>query len=178
MASHTIVFRLRWKHLLLLTVLGASTVDAGTYLGVAASQVNIRTDNGSTSPILADVSLGYAMDVHKLELVVMSGVSDDNLNQLVTDVPVASSLLYRFTATPSSTLHLDLILGYSRVEVESSYAGAPASSETFSGVSFGVGLEEALISIPQLKFKLGFIQLYRGDQLRINSSNIGFRYEF
>lgn len=108
----------------------------------------------------------------------MSSISDDNLNQLITDVPVASSLLYRFTATPGSTLHLDFILGHSRVEVESSYAGATASRESFSGVSFGVGLEEVLISIPQLKFKLGFIQLYRGDQLRINSYNIGFRYEF
>lgn len=46
MLSHTIVFRLRCKQLLLLTAFGAFTVDAGTYIGVAASQVNIRTDNG------------------------------------------------------------------------------------------------------------------------------------
>ena len=166
------------KHLLFMTVFGCSLVQAGAYMGLATSLINIRTDDGSTSPILADISLGYALDVHKLELVVMSGVRDDNLNQLVTDVPAAGSILYRFTTTPRSTLHLDLILGYSQVEVEYSYVQRPSSTEKFSGVSYGIGLEEALKSIPQLKFKLDFIQLYRGDQLKINSFNLGFRYEF
>lgn len=171
-------FKFRLKPLLLLTVFAAPVVDAGAYMGAATSLINIRADNGSTSPLLADISLGYAMDVHKLELVVMSSISDDNLNQLVTDIPLAGSLLYRFTATPRSLLHLDLILGYSQVAIESSYVQVPASTETFRGVSFGVGLEEALKSIPQLKFKVDFIQLYRGDQLKINSFNVGFRYEF
>ncbi len=168
----------KFKYLLLLMVLSSSVANAGAYMGLAASLINIKTDNGSTSPVLADISLGYAMDVHKLELVLMSGISDDNLNQLVTDVPFASSLLYRFTATPRSLLHLDLIIGYSQVEIESSYIQVPTVTEKFSGISYGVGLEEALKSIPQLKFKVDFIQLYRGDQLKINSFNVGFRYEF
>jgi len=171
-------FKYRLKHLLLLIVFVSPVVNAGAYMGVATSLVNIKTDNGSTSPLLADISLGYAMDVHKFELVLMSSVSDDNLNQLVTDIPLAGSLLYRFTTTPRSLLHLDLILGYSQVEVESSYVQVPTSTQTFRGISFGVGLEEALKSIPQLKFRLDFIQLYRGDQLKINSFNVGFRYEF
>ncbi len=171
-------FKFRLKYLLLLMFFASPIVGAGTYMGLATSLINIRTDAGATSPILADISLGYAVDVHKLELVVMSSISDDNLNQLTTDIPLASSLLYRFTATPRNTLHLDLILGYSRVEIESSYVQAPASTETFSGISYGLGLEEALKSIPQLKFKVDFIQLYRGDQLKINSFNVGFRYAF
>ncbi len=178
MVVQTMSFKFRLKHLCLLLALASPAVDADVYVGMATSLINIRADNGSTRPVLADLSLGYARDVHKLELVAMSSVSDDNLNQLVTDIPVAASLLYRFTATPRSLLHLDLILGYSRVEVESSYPGVSAFSETFSGLSYGIGLEEALKSIPQLKFKLDFIQLYRGDQLRINSFNVGFRYEF
>ncbi len=171
-------FKFRLKHVLLLMVFAAPVVDAGAYMGLTTSLVSIRTDAGSTSPVLADISVGYAMDVHKVELVFMTSVSDDNLNQLVTDIPLASSLLYRFTATPRNTLHLDLILGYSRVEIESTYVQMPASTEAFSGVSYGIGLEEALKSIPQLKFKVDFIQLYRGDQLKINSFNVGFRYAF
>ena len=178
MIMRAMLFKFRLKHLLMLVVLVSSVAAADVYMGLAGSLINIRTDSGSTRPVLVDLSLGYAMDVHKLELVAMTGVSDDNLNQLVTDIPVAGSLLYRFTATPRNPLHLDLILGYSRVEIESSYPGVSASRETFSGISYGVGLEEALKSIPQLKFKLDFIQLYRGDQLRINSFNVGFRYEF
>jgi len=128
--------------------------------------------------VIADLSLGYAIEEHKFELVLMSGIKDDNLNQLVTDIPMASSLLYRYTVTPKHSLHLDLILGYSQVDIETSYLDAPGFTETFQGVSFGIGLEEALKSIPQLKFKIDFIQLYHGDQLKINSFNVGFRYVF
>ena len=77
-----------------------------------------------------------------------------------------------------NSLQINLILGYSQVEIESSYVDVPDFSETFRGISWGVGLEEALKSIPQLKFKADFIQLYRGDQLKINSFNVGIRYEF
>ena len=172
----TVEFKL--KHLLFLTVFCSPTGYAGVYMGLAMSLMDIRADTGSTRPVMADISLGYEMDVHKFELVVMSSIKDDNLNQLVTDIPVASSLLYRFTANPGNTLHLDLILGYSQVEIEASYVNVPGFSESYRGISYGIGLEEALKSIPQLKFKMDFIQLYRGDQLKINSYNVGFRYEF
>jgi len=168
----------RLKHLLFLTVFCSPIVEAGAYMGLATSLMDIRTDTGSTSPIMADISLGYAMDAHKIELVVMSSIKDDNLNQLITDIPIASSLLYRFTATPRNSLHLDLILGYSQVDIEASYVNVPGFTESYQGVSFGFGLEESLKSIPALKFKIDFIQLYRGDQLTINSYNVGFRYEF
>ncbi|MEN8133800.1 MAG: hypothetical protein ABFS45_27315, partial [Pseudomonadota bacterium] len=161
----TVEFRL--KHLLLLTVFCSPIVDAGAYMGLATSLMDIRADTGSTSPVTANISLGYEMDAHKFELAVKSSIKDDNLNQLVTDIPIASSLLYRFTANPRDSLHLDLILGYSLINIETSYVNVPGFTETFRGVSFGVGLEEALKSIPQLKFKLDFIQLYRGDQLKI-----------
>lgn len=168
----------RLKQLLFLAVFCSPMVNADVYMGLATSLVEIRTDTGSTRPLTADISLGYAMGAHKFELVVMPGIKDDNLNQLTTDIPVASSLLYRFTANPGNSLHLDLILGYSMVDIEASYVDVPGFSETYHGVSYGVGLEEALKSIPQLKFRMDFIQLYRGDQLKINSYNVGFRYEF
>jgi len=173
----TTFMKIRLKQLLFLLVLSTST-EAGTYVGLSTSFINIGTSTGSTRPIMAAISLGYAMDVHKLELAIMSSISDDKLHQLVTDIPVASSLLYRFTANPRHSLHIDFILGYSQVEIESSYVDVPPFSETFRGVSWGVGLEESLESIPQLKLRADFIQLYRGDRLKINSFNVGVRYEF
>ena len=104
-------FEFKLKHLLFLTVFCSPIGHADVYVGLATSLIDIRTDTGSTSPVVADISLGYAMDAHKLELVVMSSIKDDNLNQLVTDIPIASSLLYRFTVNPNNSLHLDLILG-------------------------------------------------------------------
>ncbi len=172
------MIKTRLNHLLFLILLNSSVVNAGTYVGLATSFINIKTSTGTTNPIAANISLGYARDVHKIELVVLSGISDDNLNQLVTDIPIASSILYRFTANPRHALHINLILGYSQVEIKSSYVDVPTFSETFHGVSWGIGIEETLKSIPQLALKADFIQLYRGDKLKINSFNIGIRYEF
>lgn len=166
------------KHLLLLPVFCSPITHADAYMGLATSLIDIKTDTGSTKPVTADVSLGYALQAHKFEVVVRSSIKDDNLNQLVTDVPITGSLLYRYTLNPNNSLHLDLILGYSQVDVEASYIDVPSFTESYRGVSYGIGLEEALKSIPQLKFKIDFIQLYRGDQLKINAYNVGFRYVF
>jgi Outer membrane protein beta-barrel domain len=166
------------KHLLLFTIFIPCIVCAGTYAGLATTLVQIKTDAGSTSPLVADIRLGYALDVHKLELAIMSSIRDDNLNQLVTDVPVATSLFYRYNVYPRSSLLIDFILGYSQIDIKSSYVQTPEFTETFRGVSYGIGFEEALKSIPQLKFKIDLMQLYRGDQLKINSFTVGFNYEF
>lgn len=152
--------------------------NAGVYMGLGTSFLQIRTDTGSTTPIMADLSLGYEKDVHKVELMLKTSVKDDSLNQLTTDVPAASSLLYRFTVNPKRSLHIDLILGYSKVDIKSSYVDVPEFTESFSGISFGFGLEEALKSIPRLKFKFDFIQMYRGDRLKLNTFNLGLRYVF
>jgi len=167
-----------FKYYFFLMTFFSGFANAGTYMGLTTSLLNIRTSTGFTTPVLAGLNLGYEMKRHKLEVVAMSSISDDDLNQLITDVPLVSSLLYRFTATPKSSLHLDLLLGYSQVKVTSSYLQGPETSETFAGVSYGIGLEEALTSIPNLKFKMDFMQLYRGDQLKINAFNIGVRYAF
>ncbi|GMR01345.1 MAG: hypothetical protein BMS9Abin19_0719 [Gammaproteobacteria bacterium] len=168
----------RMKHLLLLTIFGSPVASAGTYVGLATTLIQIKTDTGSTSPLMADARFGYALDVHKFELAIMSSIRDDDLNQLVTDVPVATSLFYRYNVYPRSSLLVDFILGYSQIDIKSSYLQVPEFTETFRGVSFGIGFEEALKSIPKLKFRIDLMQLYRGEQLKINSFTVGFRYEF
>ena len=178
MVLQDMMIKSRLKHLLFITVFCTPVVNAGAYMGLAVSRNNIITDAGSTSPATSNLRLGYAVDNHKFELVVMSGIKDDNINQLVTDLPNTRSLFYRHSVKLIDTLYLDLILGYSKVDIETSYAGTPGTTESFKGASFGIGFEEALKSIPQLKFKMDFIQLYRGDQLKINSYNAGYRYEF
>jgi len=168
----------RLRDLMLLIAFWAPLINAGTYIGLAPAMIQIKTDDGKTSPIMVNFNLGYAMDVHKLELSILSSISDDNLNQLVTDVPISTSLLYRYSLTPKSSFKMDFILGYSQVDITSSYINVPEFTETFSGVSFGLGFEEAFKSIPQLKMKMDIMQLYRGDDLRINTLLLGLRYEF
>ncbi len=168
----------RLKHLLLLSAFASPIANAGVYVALAPALIQIKTDEGSTKPLVADLRLGYTYENHRLELATTSSISDDNLSQLVTDVPSSTSLFYRYTNNPKSSLQIDFILGYSQIDIEFKDPLTPLRTETFEGVSFGIGLEESLKSIPQLKFKLDLIQLYRGDKLNINSFALGFRYEF
>lgn len=163
---------------MLLASLVTSAAVSGTYIGLAPALVQIKTDTGSTKPLLADLRLGYALAEHKFELSLMSSIRNDDLNQLITDIPTSASLFYRYTTNPKGDVHIDLILGYSQFDIVSSYINVPEFSETYEGVSFGVGFEEALQSIPQLKIKLDYIRLYGGDKLDVNSLSLGVRYEF
>lgn len=170
--------KFRLEHLLLLLTLFSAGAYAGPYISLAPALIQIKTDAGKTRPVATDIRLGYALEEHKLEFAVMSGVSDDNLNQLATEVPLSASVFYRYTANLKSSLKVDFILGYSQTEVEAEYIQSSDFSETFQGVSFGVGFEESLKSLPQLKFKFDYIRLYNGDQLNIDALSLGVRYEF
>jgi len=169
-------FKIKLFLLLLICLLPAA--NAAPYMALSAAQIKIKTDTGSTKPSVTDFRLGYEVDIHKIELVYMTSINDDNLNELVTDVPAVTSLFYRYNASPDSAVKFEFILGYSQLEIESSYINEPSAIDTFEGVSYGIGLEEALQSIPQLKFKLDFIRLYRGDALDLSLLAVGLRYEF
>ncbi len=170
--------KLRLKLLLLLIALVSFNVNSAPYIALAPAEIKIKTPTGSTKPRVTDVRLGYAVDSHKFELAYMSSSKEDNLSELVTDIPLVTSLLYRYTPDPRSSIKIEFILGYSQVEIESTYVNVPTSSETFEGFSYGVGIEEALQSIPQLKFKIDIIQMYKGENLDLRLFSIGFRYEF
>lgn len=154
------------------------TANTGLYISLAPAMVDIDTDIASTRPTLIDFRLGYELDAHRLELSIMSSLSDDSLNQLVVDVPSVNSVFYRYLPYKDTSVKINLILGVSQIEVESSYPNVPLSTDTFDGVSFGVGFEESFKSIPQLKLKLDVIRLYNGDNLNINFLSLGVSYAF
>jgi len=155
-----------------------AAANTGLYVSLAPAMVEVDTDNASTRPGLIDFRLGYEFDVHQLELSIMSSLYDDNLNQLVVDIPSVNSVFYRYLPYKDTSVKIHLILGVSQVEVESSYPNEPLSTETFDGASFGVGFEEAFTAAPQLKLKLDFIRLYNGNNLNINLFSLGVSYAF
>jgi len=156
----------------------SAIASEGTYISLAPAMVDVNTENASTRPTLIDVRLGYEFDEHQLELGIMSSLSDDSLNQLIVDVPSVNSIFYRYLPYDDTSIKINLILGVSQVEVESSYPNVPVSTETFDSVSFGIGFEEAFTSIPQLKLKLDILRLYHGDNMNINLLSLGVRYAF
>jgi hypothetical protein len=166
------------KLLLLLLAIGTQSVQAGTYLELSPAQMSVNTTNASTYPLLADLRLGFATPDHQIELALMTTIEDDSLNQLTVEAPLVNSVLYHYIPSFNSSLKLHLIVGASQVNIKSSYPGTNGTDDTFSGVSFGFGLEESFHSIPQLSLSLDWIQLYRGQDLNINATSLGVHYEF
>jgi len=170
--------RLLFLSALFLTLSASFRVNAGVYIELSPSLLEIDTPSASTHPVMADLRLGYASLHHQLEIASMSGIRDDTLNQLVVESPSIKSVFYRYLPYPKDNVKVHLILGASQVDIEASYPGVTNSSDSFDSVSFGIGFEESFQSIPQLKMKFDWIRLYHGDQLNINATSLGLRYEF
>jgi len=167
-----------FKACLFLTLFYSSIAGAGIYIALAPSWSKIDTPSASTHPSLADFRLGYEIPNHQLELAIMTSTKDDQLNQLTVDIPSVKSIFYRYVPNPKSDVKFHLILGASQIEVDSSYPSIADSTDKFDGFSYGLGLEEAFRSIPNLKMKFDWISLYDGDQITINTISLGLRYEF
>jgi hypothetical protein len=167
-----------FKCLLLLSLFSSSQASAEIFMAISPALIKIDAPTGSTRPVLIDYRLGYATPEHLFELAIMSSIKEDNLNQLTVDVPSVLSVFYRYSAYPKDRLKVHLILGASQIEVESTYPGVTDNQDSFDGVSFGLGFEEGFKTIPDLKVKFDWIQLYRGDQLNINLMSLGLRYDF
>ena len=108
----------------------------------------------------------------------MNSIGDDQLNELTIDIPSVQAVFYRYISSSQSGIQVHLVIGYSQLEVVASYPGVPDSTDKFEGLSYGIGLEEAFHSVPNLKFKLDWVTLYNGDQVEITATSLGLRYEF
>ena len=168
---------LHFKYLLLLALF-SSPLSADVYLELSAGTIDIDTTAATTRPLLIDVRLGYAVSGHQFELAVMSSIKDDSLNQLTVDVPLVVSVFYHYLPDIEGSLKLHFIVGASQVNVDSSYADIADSSDSLNGLSYGFGLEESFMSMPQLKVSLDWIQLYSGDRVKISSTSLGLHYVF
>ncbi len=166
------------KTCILLALLYSSSAGAGVYIALAPSLTTIDTPSASTSPTIVDFRLGYEIPKHQLELAIMASVNDDNLNQLTIGIPSVASVFYRYVPDSKSDVKFHLILGVSQIEVESSYPDIADSTDKFDGFSYGIGLEEAFRSIPNIKMKFDWISLYDGDEITISTISLGLRYEF
>ncbi|MDH5612098.1 MAG: porin family protein [Gammaproteobacteria bacterium] len=167
-----------FKTCFFLSLFYSSSAGAGIYIALAPTLSKIKAPAASTHPLLTDFRLGYEIPQHQLELAIMTSSKDDQLNQLTVDIPSVKSVFYRYSPYSKSSIKTYLILGTSQIEVESSYPGVPDSSDQFDGFSYGIGLEEAFHSIPNFKMKFDWISLYNGDQITINTTSLGLRYEF
>jgi hypothetical protein len=166
------------RPLLILAALLPAISQADLYLELSPAIMQVNTPDASSHPKLLDFRLGYEIYGQQAELALMTSVQDGKVNQLAVEAPLVVSLLYHYMPQPDNHLKFQLIFGLSQVNIKSSYPGTSGSDDSFSGLTYGFGLEEAFVSIPQLKLSLDWLQLYRGSDLHINATSLGVHYEF
>ncbi len=169
---------LHFKYLFLLILFSSPLSAENFYVEGSPALVSVDTSGGKTRPLMLDLRVGYAKPMHQFELAIMTSISDDNLNQLTVDIPSVVSVFYHYLPFADNDIQLHLIVGASQIEVDSSYPGTADSSDSFQGVSFGLGLEESFNSMPQLKMSADWIRLYQGDDMNITAFSLGVHYDF
>jgi hypothetical protein len=163
---------------LLALAICCQSAQANSYIELSPAVMTVDAKKDSTHPKLVDFRLGYTGQYHQIELAVMTSIQDGELNQLKVEAPLVTSVLYHYIPHFNSSVKLHFIVGASQVNIKSSYPGTAGTDDDFSSLSFGLGLEEAFKSIPQLSLSLDWIQLYRGSDLNINAASLGVHYEF
>lgn len=151
---------------------------AELYLGVAPHRLTVKAAANKTRPTAVSLTIGYALSEHRFELIGNVSSSEDRLNQLRIDVPAYLSLAYRYLVNPESDVQFDVMLGASTIDIESEYPSIPTATESFEGLSYGFGIEEAIRSLPELKVRFEYTRLYDGETLDVESLSLGVRYVF
>lgn len=160
------------------SILVTQQAVAGLYISAAPAKVTVRTGAGKITPTVTDLRLGFAYGVHSLEVGAITSNKGDSLNQLDLEIPEASTVSYRYQMNPTGDVHVDVMLGFTQIDIESTYPTVTSSTETFEGASFGLGFEESISSFKPLRIRFEYNQLYRGDDLRVNQISLGLRYVF
>ncbi len=163
---------------IVMTLLVTTHSHADPYLEFSSGAIFVDTPTATARPTIVDLRLGISRPKHQFELALMRSLSEDKVNRLRVETPAVVSLLWHYIPQQVSGLKVHTVLGVSRVEVEADYPGVADDRDEYSGISYGIGFEESFDNMPRLKVSVDLLQLYRGEDLEINSVNIGLHYEF
>jgi hypothetical protein len=154
------------------------SASANPYWEVAPAFIALDTPARSSRPLLVDFRVGDVFSGHHLEAALMLGLTDHDVNQLTVEIPFVVSVFYKYLPEVESRIKLQLIAGFSHVEVKSDYPGLDNSTDQFDSFSYGFGFEEAFRKYPEAKISADIIRLYHGEDVRINLVSLGVHYDF
>lgn len=164
-----------------LSFLVPAPADAAEVMaGAEAVLVHARVAGESFDPVAARARLAVAM-TPEWEAGVLggAGVADDTAVGVNATVNGLWAGYVRYSASLDDDARLALILGYGEMtlDVTSRLPGFPGS-QSYSGVLYGLSLQERLSRYPHWIGSLDFERWYDDKGLKIGTISYGFRYEF
>lgn len=149
-------------------------------VGAELTWMNIDIAGESFNPLAARLRFALAL-TQDWEVGVLggSGMADDTKTLVTAEVGAFYSGYVRYSAPLDDNARLVLMLGYGdmAIDVASPLAGFPGS-QNYSGMVYGISLQERLARYPHWIGSLDVERWYDDQGLEIRAVSYGFRYAF
>lgn len=149
-------------------------------VGVELTHTRIEVAGESFSPLAARLRLALALNPDwEIGVLGGSGITDDSEALVTAEVGSFYSGYVRYSAPLDDNARLVLMLGYGdmAIDVASPLAGFPGS-QNYSGLVYGISLQERLARYPHWIGSLDLERWYDDQGLEIRTLSYGFRYAF
>lgn len=149
-------------------------------VGAELTWTNIKVAGETFNPLAARLRLALALTpAWEIGVLAGSGVTDDSEVAVSADIGEFYAGYVHYSASLDDNARLVLNAGYGAMtlDITSVLPGFPGS-ETYSGIVYGIALEERLARYPRWIGSLNFERWYDDQGLTINSISYGFRRGF
>ena len=164
----------------LLAILPVAAQAVEPMVGAELSWTQIKVAGESFNPLAGRLRLALGL-TPEWEVGVLggSGIADDTEVTVSTEIGGFYAGYVRYSASLDDDARLVLNVGYGEMtlDVASPLAGFPGS-QTYSGLVYGISLQERLARYPHWIGSLDIERWYDDQGLKIGAVSYGFRYEF
>lgn len=149
------------------------------YVGVAGGYTQLLIKDAEFNPTLIRLRGGvFVQNNIALELQLGKGIdSDSPFDSLDIEIDQLLAFYARFQSPTQRGFRIYVQGGYARTELLQSDHNGDEINNSFSGFSYGFGLEDQFKYFKPLYFYFEANQLFN-DEIDINSANLGVRYTF
>lgn len=164
----------------LLFAASAPAVAVEPMIGAELTWTHIKIADETYNPPAARVRLALALNPDwEIGVAGGAGIADDDEFGVAVDVSEFGEAYVRYSASLDDDARLVLSVGYGEMtlDVTTATPGFPGA-ETYSGVVWGISLQERLAGHRNWIGSLDFERWYDQDDLTISTLSYGFRYEF
>lgn len=163
---------------LLLAAVPAAAVEPMIGAELGWSRISIGGENFNPLTARARLALGLNPD-WEIGVVAGGGIRDDEAVNVTVAIDTQQAAYLRYSASLDDNARLVLTLGYGEttLDVQTVFPGFPGS-ETYSGLVYGLSLQERLSRWPNWIGSLDLERWYDKDGLGISTVSYGFRYAF
>jgi hypothetical protein len=163
-----------------LALLPCSAAAVEPMVGAELTWTRIDIAGESFNPLAARLRFALALTPDwEIGALAGSGIADDSDVSVTTEISEFFAGYVRYSASLDDDARLVLMLGYGdmTLDVASPLPGFPGS-QNYSGVMYGISLQERLSRYPQWIGSLDLERWYDDQGLKISAISYGFRYAF